>query len=465
VSSSTTTSSATSAEVRDKLTTGRTIAVTATAADQVADAYNVATPPAPKLVVLPESKWRSAAHQHSHRIEALLRPGLLPPSSQPSSSSSASWTPLDPSNPIYNFLIEYYGLKGTKGVRRLARWSPDPEWLLSTSSPTSAASFESCSNYDDAEDSPFINNDEVFEAAMEASHGLGGVLLLNATIDDLGSILHLRGSVPVPYYTNNTNMDAVKGERWRRKNRLHGILYNPSVFYNDLRIPSFATTTTTNNEDINNHHQDDDRLQRTMASYQWYSSILSTTLNSEPVLHCHGLHEWAMLYHPIGSDPPPSAMYQPNLPKRVSQSTINEAVERAGIRCTHVDALRFFAPAALPLNRHANVTRMDQLHLEQKGCVHAHMDLLKMALKLSSFMDSTLLGDVLEMALDARRLDVAASPYDASVYGLEAVQVETREGRKMYRRRQAELMNKAEPIRRRLLRAYEVFMELAFSIR
>lgn len=117
------------------------------------------------------------------------------------------------------------------------------------------------------------------------------------------------------------------------------------------------------------------------------------------------------------------------------------------------------------MNRHANVTRMDQLHLEQKGCVHAHMDLLKMALKLSSFMDSTLLGDVLEMALDARRLDVAASPYDASVYGLEAVPVETREGRKMYRRRQAELMNKAEPIRRRLLRAYEVFMELAFSIR
>ncbi|KAL3769424.1 hypothetical protein ACHAWU_008833 [Discostella pseudostelligera] len=463
---SSSTSSAASAEVLDNLTTGRAIpAASETATSKAADTYNIVTPTAPKLVVLPESKWRAAAHQHSHRIEALLRPGLLPSSSQPSSSPSSSlnWTPLDPNNPIYNFLIEYYGLKGTKGVRRLARWSPDPELLLATP-PAAAASIESCNH--DTDDSSFINNDEVIEAAMEASHGLGGILLLNATLDDLGSILHLRGSVPVPYYTNNTNMDAPKGERWRRKNRLHGVLYNPSVFYNDLRIASCETTTATDNENINNHHQDDDdRLRRTMASYQWYSSILSTTLNSEPVLHCHGLHEWAMLYHPIGSDPPPSAMYQPNLPKRVSQTIINEAVERAGIRCTHVDALRFFAPAALPLNRHVNVTRMDQLQLEQKGCVHAQMDLLKMALKLSSFVDSTLLGDVLEVALDARRLDVAASPYDASAYGLQAVPVETREGRKMYRRQQAELMNEAEPIRRRLLRAYEVFMELAFSIR
>ena len=364
----------------------------------------------------------------------------------------------------------------------MARWSPDPEILLTSSSSTSIHStFDSCTIYYDNANDSFITGkyNELHVAVMKASHGLGGILLMNATIDDLGSILHMRGGVPVPY-CNNTHKDEREEGRWRkRNNRLHGVLYNPSVFYNDLRSVATATSITAasledtimanNNikdKDSEYHRQEvDDRIQRTMAPYLWYSSILEATLKSEPILHCHGLHEWAMLYHPTGSDPPPSAMYQPNLPLRVSKTIINDAVERAGIRCTHVDALRFFAPDALPLNRHVNLTRMDQLHLEQKACVHAHMDLLKMALKLSSFVDSALLGDILELALEARRLDVAASPYDASMYGLKPVPVETREGRKMYRREQALLMNKAEPTRRRLLRSYEVFMNLAFSVR
>ena len=39
------------------------------------------------------------------------------------------------------------------------------------------------------------------------------------------------------------------------------------------------------------------------------------------------------------------------MPLRVDRATINAAVERKGIHCTHVDALRFFAPAAGPLNK------------------------------------------------------------------------------------------------------------------
>lgn len=429
------------------------------------------------VVLLSENQWRLAAYQHSQRIMALLRPGLLVSPSSSSSSSqpkSNSWTALDPSNPIFNFLIEYYGLKGTKGVRRLARWSPDPELLLSTTANSFDTATTSCGDiyhYDNENDSFTVSisssttdTDELLHtAAMEASHGLGGILLLNATMEDLGSILHLRGGVPVPYDNHSSKAGEESWRKKRRSTRLHGVLYNPSVFYNDLRIASCSTTTSDTSLDSAAANNNDLR-QRTMASYQWYTSILETTLNSNPNLHCHGLHEWAMLYHPKGSDPPPSAAYQPNLPLRVPQHVINEAVERAGIRCTHVDALRFFAPDALPLNRHVNLTRTDQLHLEQKACVHAHMDLLKMALKLSSFVDSRLLGDVLELSLEARRLDVAASPYDASLYGLHPVPIETREGRKMYRREQAALMNKAEPIRRRLLRAYEVFMELTFSI-
>ena len=59
---------------------------------------------------------------------------------------------------------------------------------------------------------------------------------------------------------------------------------------------------------------------------------------------------------------------------------------------------------------------MDQLQLENPGCVHAHMDLLKIALKLIPFGDPSLLCDILEISLEARTLDVAASPYDCSDY-------------------------------------------------
>ena len=106
---------------------------------------------------------------------------------------------------------------------------------------------------------------------------------------------------------------------------------------------------------------------------------------------------------------------------------------------------------------------MDQLKLEQKGCVHAHMDLLKICMRLQPFVDVCLLVDVLGVALKARRLDVEASPYDGSGYGLGVVPVETREGRREYKRRQVELMEEVEPVRRRLLRAYELFLGLTFE--
>ena len=69
------------------------------------------------------------------------------------------------------------------------------------------------------------------------------------------------------------------------------------------------------------------------------------------------------------------------------------------------------------------------------------------------------------MALDSRKLDVAASPYDASSFGLEPIPVETSEGRRMYRDEQLRLMKQSEPIRQRLLDAYKVFMTLAFDQR
>ena len=51
-----------------------------------------------------------------------------------------------------------------------------------------------------------------------------------------------------------------------------------------------------------------------------------------------------------------------------------------------------------------------------------------------------------------------ASPYDATKYGAGIVPIETNEGRRMYRERQIVLMQKAEPVRKKLLHAYEDFM-------
>ena len=91
------------------------------------------------------------------------------------------------------------------------------------------------------------------------------------------------------------------------------------------------------------------------------------------------------------------------------------------------------------------------------------MDLIKIGLKLHGYVDSGLVGDVLEMALVARQLDAEASPYDATEYGARIVPVETNEWREMYKEDQTLFMCRTEPVMKRLLDAYEVFMKLAFE--
>jgi hypothetical protein len=91
------------------------------------------------------------------------------------------------------------------------------------------------------------------------------------------------------------------------------------------------------------------------------------------------------------------------------------------------------------------------------------MDLLKMTLRLQPFVDPSLLRSVLDVALESRKLDVAASPYDATAYGVGVVPIETAEGRWEYRKQQVELMERADPVRRQLLRAYDLLLSLAFD--
>ncbi|CAN0537189.1 unnamed protein product [Ectocarpus sp. 8 AP-2014] len=78
--------------------------------------------------------------------------------------------------------------------------------------------------------------------------------------------------------------------------------------------------------------------------------LLQATTSRAPVLHCFGLHEWAMLYRPHGAEEggvDARSVHQ-TLPLRVPQDEINAMVEGRGgaLACTHFDAFRFFTPEA-----------------------------------------------------------------------------------------------------------------------
>ena len=85
------------------------------------------------LVTIPEPTWRAAASAHSERMRALVAPGFVSAAAhlahdgKPSrrfAGKNDGWLALNPKHPVYNFLLEYYNVRGRKGTRRLGRWSP-----------------------------------------------------------------------------------------------------------------------------------------------------------------------------------------------------------------------------------------------------------------------------------------------------------------------------------------------------
>ena len=174
-------------------------------------------------------------------------------------------------------------------------------------------------------------------------------------------------------------------------------------------------------------------------------SILESTATRAPQLGCFGMHEWAMVY---GLDQ--DQVRHAGLPLRLGPADIADAVHEVGLRCTHIDAFRFFTPQAVPLNS-LEPTRSTQPDLEQPGCLHATMDLYKYAQWFHPYVASELAADCFALARDARALDMQASPYDCSSLSLDPVRVETADGRVEYARRQRELMGRAAPLRGRLI--------------
>ncbi len=181
------------------------------------------------------------------------------------------------------------------------------------------------------------------------------------------------------------------------------------------------------------------------AMLEMIRRILGSTAARPGSFGCFGLHEWAMVYR--------QGEHRHAVPLRLGQAATDEVVEAHELRCTHIDAFRFFTPEATPRNRFAP-TRETQPELEQPGCLHANMDVYKWAVKLGPLVPGELLLDAFELARDIRHLDMQASPYDMREWGGEPVRIETPDGKAEYVRRQRAFAERSNALRHRVLEAW-----------
>jgi len=181
------------------------------------------------------------------------------------------------------------------------------------------------------------------------------------------------------------------------------------------------------------------------ATVLWLRDLLVTMQERPAFFGCFGLHEWAMVYRE-SSDTVRHASW----PLRFPVEEIAQIVEGQTLCCTHFDAFRFFTPPSRPLNRWQPTRETVPVH-EQRGCLHANMDLYKWASKLVPFTPSELLADCFELARDIREVDMRASPYDLSDLGFPAIPIETEAGRAEYERLQRVFAQRGQPLRAQLI--------------
>jgi len=185
------------------------------------------------------------------------------------------------------------------------------------------------------------------------------------------------------------------------------------------------------------------------VSIAWMHDLLATMTARPPAFGCFGLHEWAMVYRQT-----PDEIRHNAHPLRFPPDELARIVESQPVRCTHFDAFRFFTAPARPLNKF-QPERTTVIEHEQRGCLHANMDLYKWAFKLAPFTPGELIADCFALARDIREMDMRASPYDLRALGFEPIQIETPEGRMDYERHQRAFTARGEPLRTRLLNLCE----------
>lgn len=196
-----------------------------------------------------------------------------------------------------------------------------------------------------------------------------------------------------------------------------------------------------------------DHLHTRADTVRFIAELLTATAARAPRLSCFGMHEWAMVYRT-------SDVRHDAVPLRLGGAGTDAVVESIPLRCSHFDAYRFFTEPAAARNARP-LTRATQVAEEQPGCVHAGMDLYKWAAKLGPLIESSLLLDCFELAVDARVLDMRASPYDLRAYGFPPIPVETPTGRAQYVVEQEAISTRAAPLRTRLIAACTALGEAA----
>lgn len=182
-------------------------------------------------------------------------------------------------------------------------------------------------------------------------------------------------------------------------------------------------------------------------SFKWIIQLLEITLQRSPQWGCYGLHEWAMVYRI------PEVRY-PEVPLRMSAKDLASFVESQSLVCTHYDAFRFYTPEAKPLNRHA-LEKSNRLDFEQSGCLHVNMDLYKWHYKFFPWVPSEWVLESFILALEARQIDMRASPYDFRSWGIDPIPIETPEGKLCYIESQKSIYQKSLPLRKRLFEFYK----------
>lgn len=178
---------------------------------------------------------------------------------------------------------------------------------------------------------------------------------------------------------------------------------------------------------------------------RWIRDLLVAMQQRPAFFGCFGLHEWAMVYQQTHDEVRHNAW-----PLRFSATEIATFVNSLPLCCTHFDAFRFFTAPARPLNRQ-QLTRAAVPAQEQRGCLHANMDLYKWSFKLAPYTAAELVAHCFALARDIRECDMRASPYDLAQLGFEPIKIESPAGRAEYESLQRSFSSRGEPLRERLI--------------
>lgn len=189
------------------------------------------------------------------------------------------------------------------------------------------------------------------------------------------------------------------------------------------------------------------------AGLEWVIRLLEAVQKNPPRFGCHGLHEWAMVYKASDRE-----VRHYSFPLRLPMEEIEELINAQPVQCTHYDAFRFFMPEAVSLNRF-QPTRNSRPADEQSGCIHVNMDHYKWAYKYYPWISTQRIAEAFELAVDARSVDMRASPYDLRSLGYEPIRIETPEGREQYQAEQRRLQQSGSVLRSALLKDLKQILE------